>query len=76
MNNLVATLCLVIICGTLILLIMIWMVILMMLAIGFVFMCADKFRAVMRKERERRSVIDEKELHELYEQYKDLCDLD
>ena len=55
---------------------MIWMVILMMLAIGFVFMCADKFRAVLRKERERRSLIDEKELHELYEQYKDLCDLD
>ena len=55
---------------------MIWMVILMMLAIGFVFMCADKFCAVMRKECERRSVIDEKELHELYEQYKDLCDLD
>lgn len=55
---------------------MIWLVILIVLVIGFVFMCIDKFRTVTRKERERRNVIDEMEIHELFEHYRDSCDLD
>ena len=37
---------------------MIWLVILVVLVVGFVFMCVDKFRIVSRKEQERRNVID------------------
>ncbi len=49
---------------------MIWPVIFVVFVIGFVFICIDKFRIVIRKERERRKVIDEMEVHELFEHYK------
>ena len=55
---------------------MIWFVILVILAIGFVFMCIGKARTITRKERERRNIIDEMELHELLDHYKDFDDLD
>ncbi len=53
---------------------MIWLVILAVLIIGFIFMCIGKMRTVSRKERERRNIIDEMELHELLEHYKDFDD--
>ena len=40
----------------------------------FVLMCVSKMRTVTRKERERRNIIDEMELHEIYEHYKDFDD--
>ena len=56
--------------------IMIWLAIFIILAIGFVFMCADKMRKISRKERERRNIIDEMELHELLEHYRDFDEYD
>lgn len=53
---------------------MIWLAILVVLAIGFVFMCVDKVRKISRKEQQRRNVIDEMEVHELLKRYKDFED--
>ena len=53
---------------------MIWLVILAVLVIGFILMCVSKMRTVSRKERERRNIIDEMELHEIFEHYKDYDD--
>lgn len=55
---------------------MIWLVILVIILIGFLFMCIGKAQTVTRKERERRNIIDEMELHELLEHYKDFDDFD
>jgi Sec-independent protein translocase protein TatA len=55
---------------------MIWLAILIILAIGFVLLCADKMRKISRKERERRNIIDEMELHELLEHYRDFDEYD
>ena len=53
---------------------MIWTVILVILIIGFVMMCVGKMRSITRKDRERRNIIDEMELHEIFEHYKDFDD--
>ena len=37
-------------------------------------MCVNKMRVISRKERERRNIIDEMEIHELLEHYKDFDD--
>lgn len=55
---------------------MIWFIVLICIIAGFVFMCIDKIRKIMRKERERRNIIDEMELHDLLEHYKDFDDYD
>ena len=56
------------------LLIMIWLAILIILTVGFVLLCVNKMRVISRKERERRNIIDEMEIHELLEHYKDFDD--
>ncbi len=55
---------------------MIWLVILLVLTVGFILMCVNKMRNIVRKERERRNIIDEMEIHELLEHYKDFDDYD
>lgn len=55
---------------------MIWLVITICLVVGFVFLCIDKIRTISRKEKERRNIIDEMELHDLLEHYKDFDDYD
>ena len=56
------------------LLIMIWLAILIILTVGFILMCINKIRKVSRKERERRNIIDEMEIHEILEHDKDFED--
>lgn len=53
---------------------MIWLAILIVLTVGFVLLCVNKMRVISRKERERRNIIDEMEIHELLEHYKDFDD--
>ena len=55
---------------------MIWLAILIILTVGFAFLCVDKVRKVARKERERRNIIDEMEVHELLEHYRDFDEYD
>lgn len=53
---------------------MIWLAILFILVIGFIIMCINKIRVISRKESERRNIIDEMEIHEILEHYKDFDD--
>ena len=55
---------------------MIWLVIFVIVTIGFVCKCIDKVRTITKKERDRRYIIDEMEIHELLEHYKDFDDYD
>ena len=56
------------------LLIMIWLAILIILVFGFILLCVNKIRIISRKESERRNIIDEMEIHEILEHYKDFDD--
>ncbi len=55
---------------------MIWLAILIILTVAFFFLCVDKVCKVSRKERERRNIIDEMEIHELLEHYRDFDEYD
>lgn len=53
---------------------MIWLTILIILVVWFIIMCINKIRIISRKESERRNIIDEMEIHEILEHYKDFDD--